>query len=760
MLSLRVRSEPVFDESLVVPLPRWGEAADEPARDSFATGSEALLTGRDRPTQNIAPDSDLKPHQFITPGAPASPAGFNSDFGVKPGTSPPEVAPQSGFEKRREIIPTAPSAPEVFNPDPGAQLKPTPTNPPPFYTNEVPPAPPFSGEPVPAELALPRENVRHDEIVVTTAPPGDFGHEPLSPGLELPRENARANEFIKTKWENPEYPARNDGYAYPPHSEPMTNRWRIGFAPWKRYARGSVENPYETPQPLLWRPYRQSILKGDAPIIGQDIFLNLTASSETTFEARRLPTPSGVSASRAGSAEFFGRSEQYSLQQNFGFSVELFKGETVFQPVHWALKVEPVINYNYVSVQENNILKPNPQRDTDRHDYHLALQQASVEIHLGDLSENYDFFAAKFGNQPFISDFRGFIFNDVNLGARLFGNWDNNRWQYNLAVFDMNEKDSNSDLNKFARRDQRVIIANLFRQDFFWRGYTVEASFHANLDEGQTHYDENGVLTRPEPLGSVREHSVHAYYLGWAGDGHIGRWNVSHAVYQVFGHDDFNGLAGRPVDINAHMSALEVSYDRDWMRYKASLFYASGDDKPADGTATGFDTILDNPNFTGGPFSWYVRQGFNLAGTGVSLKPRSTLVTSMRSSKSEGQANFVNPGVFIAGLGLEMDVTPKLRAFLNANYIRLMETAPIKTALLTDKVDNELGWDLSLGCQYRPALTDNIILSAGFGVLIPGSGYRDIYKTSTSPVPGFNTASSGSVDDFLYSAIVAVTLTY
>ena len=32
------------------------------------------------------------------------------------------------------------------------------------------------------------------------------------------------------------------------------------------------------------------------------------------------------------------------------------------------------------------------------------------------------FFALRLGNQPFISDFRGFIFSDVNTGARLFGN--------------------------------------------------------------------------------------------------------------------------------------------------------------------------------------------------------------------------------------------------------------------------------------------------------------------------------------------------
>jgi len=710
------------------------------------------------------------PGQFRTVGSPASPEKFNPDSGVKPSTAQPELTPEeiqklaADFEAWRLQLTTnapAPRPPAVFNPDPGANLKPAPQNPPPFFTNEVPAAPAFNGEPLPADLQLPRKDVRRAEVLPAPPPPaGNFGKEPLPPGLELPRENARATAHIKKQWENPHYPGHNDGYNFPPNSEPMTNRWRIGFAPWKRYSQGSVENPYETPQPMLWHPYKQSILKGDAPVIGQDIFLNLTASSITEFEARRVPVPSGVSTAGAGSAEFFGASEQEAVQQNFAFRVALFKGETVFQPVHWAIELEPVFNINYVNTRENNLINPNPQRGTDRTDRHIALQQAFLELHLGDLSENYDFCALKLGNQAFISDFRGFIFNDVNLGARFFGNWDNNRWQYNLGVFPMREKDTNSDLNTFDDRDQVVVVANTYRQDFIWKGYTLAMSLHANFDDGDTHYDRNGNLTRPEPLGTLKEHSVHAYYLGWAGDGHIGRWNVSHAFYQVLGHDEFNGLAGRPVDLNAQMAALEVSYDRDWVRYKASLFYASGDGDPTDGTATGFDTILDNPNFTGGPFSWYVRQGFNLAGTGVGLKPRATLVPSMRSSKAEGQANFVNPGVFIAGLGMEIDVTPKLRAFLNANYIRLVETAPIKTALLTDKADHELGWDLSLGMQYRPALTDNIIISAGFGVLIPGAGYKDIYQTATSPVPGYGSPSPGSVDDFLYSAIVAVTLTY
>jgi len=88
--------------------------------------------------------------------------------------------------------------------------------------------------------------------------------------------------------------------------------------------------------------------------------------------------------------------------------------------------------------------------------------------------------------------------------------------------------------------------------------------------------------------------------------------------------------------------------------------------------------------------------------------------------------------------------------------------------LETQKSAEEVGgWDkiremrMSIGFQYRPLLTDNIIISAGFGTLVPGRGFKDIYQTSTDPVPGFDpTDRRGRVDDFLYSGLIAITFTY
>jgi len=624
-------------------------------------------------------------------------------------------------------VPT-PTPPAQFNPDPGAPNELESVEPPSLFPSVIPPLPTYRSEVLPRSLELPRKGVR--EVVPQ-----------------------------RSKLEYREYPEGEQDFL--PGSEPVPNRWFIGFGRWKRYADPSTETPYQSAPLKLWHPYLQSTLKGDAPVIGQDIFLNLTVSDFLQFEARRLPTPSGVSSARPSSSEFFGRSEQFSLSNDVSIGIDLFKGETAFKPVEWAFRFLGVYNNNYTDVEETGVLDPDPRlRNTTRYKDFYAIQEAFVEIHIHDLSDNYDFISSRFGIQPFVSDFRGFIFNDTNLGARIFGNYDDNRWQYNLIAFDMREKDTYSDLNGFDSRDQQVLIANVFRQDFFAKGYTAELSFHANFDGANRHYDKNGFIVRPEPIGKVQDHYVQAYYLGWTVDGHIVWLNITHAFYQVFGEDSLNGIAGHRVEINAQMAALELSIDKDWLRHKVSIFYASGDDNPKDGTATGFDTILDRPFFIGGPFSFYVHQGFNLAGTAVNFKQRDSLVPDFRSSKTEGQSNFVNPGAFILGYGLDADITPKLKLFANVNHIWLTTSEVTKRVLFTQNASTDIGTDCSLGLQWRPLLTDNVIVTAGMGFLVPGQGYKEIYRTNTRPVPGFGNPPAGSVDDFLYSGILTVTLTY
>ena len=175
---------------------------------------------------------------------------------------------------------------------------------------EEPPLPPsqFNPDPGGGNLAEPIEPP--DLFPPILPQPPEYGDEPIPRSLGLPRRGVREMEPQRRKLDYETYPDSENGVGLLPGSEPVPNRWFIGFGRWQRYADPSSETPYQSGALRLWHPYLQSTLKGDAPIIGQDIFLNLTLNDFFQFEARRLPIPSGVSTARPNSSEFFGRSEQ------------------------------------------------------------------------------------------------------------------------------------------------------------------------------------------------------------------------------------------------------------------------------------------------------------------------------------------------------------------------------------------------------------------------------------------------------------------
>ena len=498
---------------------------------------------------------------------------------------------------------------------------------------------------------------------------------------------------------------------------------------WNRYGRRG-EYPYVRAS-HWWDPFNRNRLKGDEPIFGQQTFFNFTATSDTTVDERRVPQASNISSAQPGSNDYFGRGEQFALSETFRFSFDLFHGDTSFRPADWRIRVTPAVNVNYLDVREVGTVNIDVRDGTTRLDAHAGLQEAFAEYKIRDLSPNYDFLSVRAGIQTFSSDFRGFLFVDEQPGVRVFGNLHSDRWEYNAAYFNMLEKDTNSGLNTFQQRHQQVIIANFYMQDFVKPGYTTEFSIHYNKDDPSVHYDDNGFLVRPAPVGIFQPHEIRAAYLGWTGNGHFGRINVNHAFYEALGTDSLNPIAGRPVTINAQMAAAEISLDRDWVRYKLSAFYASGDGNPRDGRATGFDTIVDDPNFAGGIFSFWDREELRLPGTGIALTPGDSLLPSMRTSKDEGQANFVNPGIFLVNAGANFDLTPKLKSFLNVNYLRFERTAPIALLLFESPIHNTIGLDTSIGFQYRPPLSENISITGGAAALFPGQGFRDIFSGTT-----------------------------
>ena len=511
---------------------------------------------------------------------------------------------------------------------------------------------------------------------------------------------------------------------------PSPDRWRLDFPVWQRYPPElSGEYPFVTGRKR--DPYNQNVLKGDYPIAGNDTFFVLTAVSETPFEYRRVPTPAGVSTARPNSEPFFGQGEQTALATEAIVSIELFKGDTSFKPRSWALRVTPVFNMNYVNTGEFNVINVSPEEGKSRRRTDLSLQEAFGEVKLADVGPNYDFVSVRGGIQPFTSDFRGFLFRDTNLGVRAFGTWGKNRNQWNVAWFDQLEKETNSELNLLGRRNQQVFIANYFRQDFGTPGYTISPSFHANFDRGDgMFFDANGVIVRPSPIGVIVPHEVKAFYAGLGGDGHWGALNITHQFYQAFGHDELNGIAGQEVQINAQFAAVEASVDHDWWRVKGTFVYASGDRDPDDDKATGFDAILDAPQIAGGPFSFWNREGIRLTQTFVGLKGRSSLLNSLRSSKTEGQANFVNPGLFLFNVGWEADLTRKLNVSANANILRFDDTSVLTRVLFQSEIDKSIGMDYSVGFRYRPALNDNVVITAGGSFFVPSAGFKNLLTSN------------------------------
>jgi len=508
--------------------------------------------------------------------------------------------------------------------------------------------------------------------------------------------------------------------AAPRETLPVPDRWRImrslGFAhPW-------------------YDPYDQNVLKGDLPLdAGGEWFANVGVVSDSVVELRRLPTAVGPQTNaRGGSYDVFGRGKQSTIAETVIASLSLIKGDTTFRPPEYEFRFVPAFNLNRTRVEEVRAVDIDPRAGVTRNDGHAAVQEAFVEKHLRDVSARYDFDAVRVGIQPFTADFRGFLFNDVPAGVRLFGTRDNNRWQYNFAWFRRLEKDTNSGLNDLGRplRRDDLLVANLYRQDFPREGFTSQATLvlESNREGSERDYDTNGFLVRPAAIGDERGRDYRVAYLGYNGDGHFGRWNLTASAYAAFGRDDRDPLAQRPQSIRAGFAAAELSRDLSWVRLRMSGLVQSGDKDPFDGKATGFDAILENPQFAGADTSFWIRQAVPLiGGGGVALSGRNGVLASLRSSKDQGQANFVNPGLVLLGTGADVDLLPQLRLIGNLSHLSFVDTQVLGVLRNQSPPSRDIGWDVSAALQWRPFMSQNIVVNASAAALLPGKGLKALY---------------------------------
>jgi hypothetical protein len=483
-------------------------------------------------------------------------------------------------------------------------------------------------------------------------------------------------------------------------------------------------------------PYNQNVLKADIPVFGSpghEWFFEVSAISDSLFENRNLPVPVGfASTTEPNSNDAFGGGKQFMFVQNVVTSFSLIRGNTSFKPPELEIRVAPVFNFNHVEVQEDGALRADPETGNIRNDNKVSFQELFADIHLANISDRYDFISSRVGIQQFNADFRGFLYNDNQPGVRLFGNYNDNKTQFNLAWFSRLDKDTNSGVNTLFRdRYEDVYIANMFQQDLISLGHTVQFTVAHRSDLAGNypdHYNENDVLIRPTAIGDQRPKNIHATYFGVGGDGHFGRINSTTQFYYVTGAETHNAIAQRRTTINAAMFAQEFSYDIDWVRLRGSFFWSSGDKDPFDSQANGFDTIFDNPNFAGGDLSFWQRQSIPLIGGGITnLVNRNSLVPNLRPGKEEGQSNYVNPGLRMYNVGIDIEVLPELKLINNASFLQFDEVNTLEVVRQDGSFGRNIGYDLSTGFLYRPFLNNNIQIRTGASCLLPTGATKNLF---------------------------------
>ena len=104
---------------------------------------------------------------------------------------------------------------------------------------------------------------------------------------------------------------------------------------------------------------------------------------------------------------------------------------------------------------------------------------------------------------------------------------------------------------------------------------------------------------------------------------------------------------------------------------------------------------------------------------------------TMRAGLFEGQANFINPGILLFNAGFNAKITPKIKTTVNVNWAKFNRTEVLQAILFQSHIHHAVGLDTGVGVQYRPLLTDNIVVTAGVGTLAPGRGFKDIYTGRT-----------------------------
>ena len=450
------------------------------------------------------------------------------------------------------------------------------------------------------------------------------------------------------------------------------------------------------------------------------------------FEYRRVPTPSGVSAEREGSEEFFGRGEQFALLPSGDLLVRDVPRQHRRSGRATGRSGSRRSSISTTSTPRNATSSTSRRKRGGRASANdLALQEAFGEVKLFDVGANYDFVSVRAGIQPFTSDFRGFLFRDTNLGVRVFGNWGRNRNQWNVAYFNQLEKETNSELNLARTAAMQEVLhcqllpaglsdarlhdlAELPRQHRHARRRVLlrrERLPRPSLpDRPDPAARGEGVLRRPRRRRPSRPPEHHAPVLPGLRRGRLQRHLGSAGRHQRAvcrgGAVDRQGLV--PAARRAS-SSLPATAIRTTTRRK------------------GFDAILDNPNIIGRALQLLEPAGPSAGQTGLSLVGRSSVLPTCAAARPKVRPTSSTPACSLPTLGFDAEITTKMRVDLQRQLPALPShrnrcSGSCSRARSIKPSDSTI----RPGLQYRPALNDNVLLTAGVSVFQPGTGFKQI----------------------------------
>ncbi len=74
-----------------------------------------------------------------------------------------------------------------------------------------------------------------------------------------------------------------------------------------------------------------------------------------------------------------------------------------------------------------------------------------------------------------------------------------------------------------------------------------------------------------------------------------------------------------------------------------------------------------------------------------------------------------------------MDVLPQVRVTGNFSHLSFVNTTVLGALRNQAPPSREIGWDVSAAVQWRPFMSQNLVVNASAAALLPGKGLKQLY---------------------------------